>query len=317
MKKVKKCISCGANPKDFETLLSTRAIHRGLFFKKKFDIECCRKCGLVFLSPLPTMKEYDTFYSEQYWADYTLEHIEKMSEANIKTYAPFYEKWSKDIKKSDKYLDLGGGWGGFTIPLIKNKTLSKKQVHFNEPSTRATAFVTENFGITQHEPNLFEQNSYEKNYFDYVLASAIIEHFHNPYDAMLEMNRVICKGGKLVMFTPNIDAPVLLRGLYRYFKVPHPYYFSVGNLISIAKRSGFKVVDQHISPNTIENKHFIEPQYRSGMIMLYLEKTQNVTKKKPAPKTVRAAQKDYASHINFYQYFYYPLYFIKNTFFKR
>lgn len=324
MDKVQTCISCGASREKFKKLFPIRAIHRGMFFHKKFDIQICTDCGLTFIDPMPTQDEYGQFYSQQYWPDFTLDDIKADAAQNKRLYDFYYDKWLNDLKPDHKYLDIGGGWGGFTYPLIAENKLPLNNIYFNEPSERALAFVKNELGVKNTEPCMFEDNTYEDNFFDFVLASAIIEHFADPYAAMLHMNRIIKTGGKLVMMTPDTEQPILLKGLYRYFKVAHPYYFSMNTLFSVAKRSGFKVIAHDGIGPEIDSEGLINPKYQSRFAMVYFEKERDVRAKEPveaeaknyAVQTIAAinGQKQKAAkHLLFYKYLYYPAYFLKNA----
>ena len=60
---------------------------------------------------------------------------------------------------------------------------------------------------------------FEDNFFDYVFLIEVLEHVKNPFIALSEINRVLKKGGKLIMSTPFMlpihDAP---NDFFRYTK---------------------------------------------------------------------------------------------------
>lgn len=62
-------------------------------------------------------------------------------------------------------------------------------------------------------------------FFDYVLLAEVLEHLRNPYEVFASINRVMKKGGSLVLSTPNIlnvksRYRFLLEGTYGYFREP-------------------------------------------------------------------------------------------------
>ena len=101
------------------------------------------------------------------------------------------------------------------------------------------------------------------NTFDYVLLAEVVEHLRNPYTIIPEINRIIKKGGSLILSTPNIlnlksRFRFLAEGTYEYFRetpldqvknpkevifnlhlVPYKYQ----ELEYLLTASGFKVCD--------------------------------------------------------------------------
>jgi SAM-dependent methyltransferase len=66
---------------------------------------------------------------------------------------------------------------------------------------------------------------FEDNFFDYVLLAEVVEHLKDPYGLMTELVRILKKGGKLVLSTPNIlnlrsRFRFLFEGAFDYFREP-------------------------------------------------------------------------------------------------
>ena len=92
---------------------------------------------------------------------------------------------NKFIKDDDKGIEVGSG-AGFTKDFIKNKN-----------------FKLTDLGTDNHLDfkNIDAQNTGFKNEsFDYVIASNMIHHIPYPMKFFREMNRILKKNGKLIIF---------------------------------------------------------------------------------------------------------------------
>ena len=97
---------------------------------------------------------------------------------------------NKFIKENDEGLEVGSG-AGFAKYFIKNKN-----------------FKISDFSNDEHldYKNVDAQNTkFKDNTFDYVIASNMIHHVPYPIKFFKEMNRILKKNGKLIIF----DAIVL------------------------------------------------------------------------------------------------------------
>ena len=63
------------------------------------------------------------------------------------------------------------------------------------------------------------------NHFDLILSHEVLEHVQNDLLALSEMVRVLCPGGRILLFVPNRGYPfethgIYLRGRYRFGNIP-------------------------------------------------------------------------------------------------
>lgn len=88
--------------------------------------------------------------------------------------------------------------------------------------------------------------SYKNGSFDIVLFLDVLEHLSKREQAMKEINRVLKKGGLIIMAAPNKNTgwKKLQRrmGLFYYSDPDHKIEFTRNQLINLCHRSGFKVV---------------------------------------------------------------------------
>lgn len=70
--------------------------------------------------------------------------------------------------------------------------------------------------------------------FNTIISTDVVEHLLSPYGYLSECNRILKKGGKLILSTPDCHREVII--------VPHLNYFSYKSLKMNLKRAGFTKV---------------------------------------------------------------------------
>ena len=106
----------------------------------------------------------------------------------------------KLLDKGERLLDIGCGDGTLGY-FAKNKY---KEVYGIDISKEALK-IAKKRGIIVEKVNLNEEKlPFENEYFDAVTCLDVIEHVFEPRDLIKEINRVLKRGGSLVISTPNI-----------------------------------------------------------------------------------------------------------------
>ncbi|MBU5687975.1 MAG: methyltransferase domain-containing protein [Candidatus Aenigmarchaeota archaeon] len=93
---------------------------------------------------------------------------------------------------------------------------------------------------------------FKNNYADTIIAGEIIEHLINPFEFLKECNRVLKKGGILILTTPNMTSLSYILKIQSFGKKltiydrkdPHLYGFSMEMLEILLKKSGFKILNK-------------------------------------------------------------------------
>lgn len=88
---------------------------------------------------------------------------------------------------------------------------------------------------------------FKNDSFDFVLMAEVVEHLKYPYGLMGEMGRILKKGGKIIISTPNIlnlksRFRYLIEGAYEYFREP-PLDHTGHNLAT-----GIDISQVHVMP---------------------------------------------------------------------
>jgi 2-polyprenyl-3-methyl-5-hydroxy-6-metoxy-1,4-benzoquinol methylase len=87
-----------------------------------------------------------------------------------------------------------------------------------------------------------EEARFEGEYFDAVTVIGTLEHLRDPVSLIREANRIMKKGGFLVITTINTEQPVRL---FRLIPPEHIFYFSASNLTRLLKSHGFETINCH------------------------------------------------------------------------
>jgi 2-polyprenyl-3-methyl-5-hydroxy-6-metoxy-1,4-benzoquinol methylase len=87
-----------------------------------------------------------------------------------------------------------------------------------------------------------EENNFQKESFDAVLASHLVEHLNDPRSFFTEAYRILKKDGYIFITTPNISGfqARLFGGRWRSAIFDHLFLFSKRTLLKMLKICGFK-----------------------------------------------------------------------------
>src|SRR4030042_2212086 len=199
--------------------------------------------------------------------DYTEHHLQK--------YLRFYRSGRRKIKirivsrllgdiEGKSVLDIGIGEGFFSRLCLqkKAKTIS---LDFADPMIQYHKENNPDFTLVQADAQYLP---FKNESFDIVLALDVIEHLPSPPYFLNEVNRVLRKGGRLILITPNTGniieetLKIPFRVLGKFFPIKmlkkdvdhctHMKEFSVQELRLLLRKSNFKIC----SSNTY-NEHML------------------------------------------------------------
>lgn len=143
-----------------------------------------------------------------------------------------------NIKIAKKILDIGCGQAE-TLKFIKEHINSDAEFYGVdlEKNKKIPSFI--NF----YEVDIDEQKlPFEKEYFDVVISTFVLEHLQNPQQLFLESNRVLKKEGYFYCVTENYTS-IFLPGRFNFYSDPtHIRPWTKKSLKALAEMSGFKVI---------------------------------------------------------------------------
>lgn len=177
-------------------------------------------------------------FSESYYFDRLEEqgrlHYLKRASVLLGRFSDF------DISTSGDLLDIGCALGEF-MKLAKSKG-------FNVSGSEVSEFAASEATQKLPDSNIFTQDIQKEqlpipdNSFDLITMFDVIEHMSRPFDALLEANRLLRPGARIVVVTSNANS------LTRFLKgsnwvgtadTTHTYLFTAFTLGFLLERTGF------------------------------------------------------------------------------
>ena len=234
----------------------------------------CDCCEAVYQDPMPTTEQISSFYPEDYKPHEQLDAPKQPSQLKLavlhhkygythlkvprifRLIAPiisvFKYRDAISFVPNGKAIDIGCGNGKFmrTMNFFGWKF---EGVEFNPVAVKACRSV----GLKVFHGDLHAA-AFEDNSLDLITARQVIEHIPDPDNFMREIDRILKKGGRLVIETPNSKA-LGKRWFVTYWfanDVPrHLVLYCFTNLRMLAKRHGLRLVDAKMftSPKIILN----------------------------------------------------------------
>ncbi len=104
-------------------------------------------------------------------------------------------------KNSEKVVDIAGG-SGVVAQWLKNQGYDVSLVEFSDLAVESAKL--KGLKVVQKMIQGIGSLPFEDSYFDIVFFGDIIEHLFDSESALLEINRILKPGGRLVISCPNI-----------------------------------------------------------------------------------------------------------------
>jgi len=238
MEKIK-CQLC--NSDDTEIVFQGRDAVEG----QKVSHTICKNCGLVYLNPQPTAKEYIAYYQKTYIKErrkvYELkEAIERLEgKKSYQVKEKYLNFIGSHLSQNSEILDIGCGWGTL-LKVIKDKVGC--EVEGIEPSSLCAELANKYYKLKVFAGSFDE---YFKRYaqnkkFDFIILHHVFEHFSNPIESLRAIKKLLKESGYLYLALPNVSSPG--EANEEIFRFPHPYNFSPHTVFLSLLRAGFKIV---------------------------------------------------------------------------
>ena len=207
--------------------------------KDGIRIAKCKRCGLIYSDPRPTLVELEKYYAKEYFedGDYQGDKLrERMYEYEI-------SKWLPLVGEEGRFLDVGCAMGKF-LHVLPN-TFEKYGIEFSE---EAADSGRREYGLNIRTGQL-SQIGIEQSFYDIVQMRGVIEHLQDPAREVAEVNKALKPNGWfLINMTPNVGG--LSGRIYRdrfnqVFPREHLYYFNRQTLGKLLAKAGFSIKHIH------------------------------------------------------------------------
>ena len=236
--------------------------------KARFDMAvrniACRRCGLVRIDPRPTVDAMDAYYRGPYREQYGTvkiphptkgfvgrEDAETFEEALVAqhTHQALIALRLAPHKRGAKVLEVGCR-DGRTLARMRDE--HQLEVWGVEPGP-AEAQEARERGIPVFEGLLEELDpgapgaaAEFPESFDHVQMFHVLEHIHDPLDALIRMRQLLAPGGTLLIEVPNVACPYGPLEA-NFFQNAHLFNFSANTLMALFRRAGLlpeKLIDR-------------------------------------------------------------------------
>ncbi len=263
-----------------------------------WSISRCPKCETLWLDPAPLPEEIGKAYANYHthtadknnkYASIALRIFKKLFHVKFLLH-PDYRSLVAEQKnarflnlkhqKREKLLDIGCGGGRF-LHRMQRIGWDVEGVDFDAAATRK---VEEKYGFRVYTGDL-RDIKLQANSYDVVVMSHAIEHVCDPASLMGEVRRILKKGGRLIIVTPNSNAVARRRfGIYwRGLEVPrHIQIFSPTGLSLLIKNSGLKLLEAYTFAHGSEGIYYVSKQMKNSKSNKYFDQIKELYKSKIA-----------------------------------
>jgi SAM-dependent methyltransferase len=202
----------------------------------------CRRCGLVYQNPRPTLKEIAAYYQRGYWENrgrVVLHATQPVTDAS-RDRGRAVVNWIRPfVESQDLVVEIGCGHG--EIISYVHKQLGCRVVGV-EPSHAQAEAAAKRFGIEVIESDL-EGLDLAGRRAKVLILSHVAEHFHDPRAAFVRCGDALVDNGWIVVEVPNILYPNTNKRLSKWLSMEHMYYFSRRTLSRVLLEAGYQIVD--------------------------------------------------------------------------
>ncbi|MBS3952820.1 MAG: class I SAM-dependent methyltransferase [Methylomicrobium sp.] len=205
----------------------------------------CVNCGLVWVDPQPTIECTEKFYSSEYRKQYKKAFQPKHKHC--------YREALRAIDRTTRFLsvyrdgmrvlDVGSGAGFFAYILQRMGIL----IDGIEPNEEYANYALSNLHLNTIRTGFLRDLTTENEY-DLITINHVFEHLPNPREAMLQIHKLLKKGGHVLMEIPNIEATY--HAPNKIFHVGHLYWYNPNTIRALALQLGFVIDDVQIINGT-------------------------------------------------------------------
>ncbi|EKE14838.1 MAG: methyltransferase type 11 [uncultured bacterium] len=201
-----------------------------------WPIKKCRKCHLIQVNPLPSIKQVNTLYRGDYWK--SLSSYGKQ----FLTHEKYFQKKINEIKKyklSGRLLDIGCALGSL-LKIAQKEGFKGEGLDISDFAVKQCR----SFGLSATQGVI--SNIKKKRYYDIITAFEVIEHELDPILTIKTIYSLLKKNGLFVMTVPNsgtLIGKIMGSKWFGYRNKEHIFHFTFETLRLVLKKSGFRDIN--------------------------------------------------------------------------
>jgi len=211
--------------------------HRVVIQENGYTGRKCFQCGLIYISPRPSLNEIFVLYGHDNAHISARSHIS--GDFSKRLYARHNLKFVTSYSAKGSILEIGAG-GGYFLDEAKKLGFEPYGIEFNSVQT---GFIREQLNIPCEESSVSE-SVFKGIQFDIVYHCDVISHFFDPFSEFKNIHPKMKKGGILIFETGNLGE--VKQKYFKYFKrfqyPDHLFFFSPDNLIYLLEKTGFEFI---------------------------------------------------------------------------
>ena len=204
----------------------------------------CRRCGMIYLNPRPTLDQAPRIYPDHYHAFvFQPENFGLAYRVRSRLEARRALAWCRGLPDDAHILDVGCG-DGFHLSLLRTHGAPGWTLEGVDNDARAVS-AARKAGLTVHHGSVQELGLPERR-FHLILMIMTIEHLNDPVQVLRSVGRLLVPGGRVVIVTDNAASPDF--GLFGgrhwggYHFPRHPNLFTQQTLAKLAAAAELEVV---------------------------------------------------------------------------
>jgi 2-polyprenyl-3-methyl-5-hydroxy-6-metoxy-1,4-benzoquinol methylase len=205
-------------------------------YSAHYRINRCVNCGLTYSSPVMDARGVSALYEQS-----SESNVSPGEENNVRrTMALYYQLAAPHLLGRERLLDIGCDMG---FMLEAARTDGFRELHGIEPVPAARR-IAETLHGTFITDKFFEQADYPANYFDLVTLIHVLDHLHDPRNALQRAFKNLRPGGLVLAVVHNVRSLLsfLLGERFPIFNLYHHYFFNKDTLAELFRRQGYEVV---------------------------------------------------------------------------
>lgn len=240
-------------------------------------VRCKSKdCGLAWLSPEPEKEKIKDFYINYY--THEINRDKKIKFKNVferflyRILRIIYSLFRRVLfinhdrknfeymflrNKKGKVLEIGCG-NGERLYKLKNIGFEVEGLEIDQ---KAIDIAEQKYGFKIFRGDIRELN-FPSQSFDFIIMNHVLEHVFDPVSFLRECGRIVKKGGKIILTTPNFDSYThkFFKEYWRGLEPPrHLYLYSIKSLEVLCKRAG--LVKNKIWTSTAKTEFIVRDSF--------------------------------------------------------